>query len=63
MKLDTTIGGQIKCFSANQIVSFRFSEVMKDNFQISEGDSLEYTLANGSNNGVGLKITFLFPFE
>ncbi len=46
------MGGQIKCLSSNQIVSFRFSEVMKDNFQISEGDPLEFTLASSSNNGV-----------
>ena len=52
MKLDSTIGGQIKSVSSNQIISFRFSEVMKDNFQISEGDLLEFTLANNLNNGV-----------
>ncbi len=52
MKLDSTIGGQIKCLTSNQMISFRFSEVMKDNFQISEGDPLEFTLANNTNNGV-----------
>lgn len=53
MKLDSTIGGQIKCLLSDQIVSFRFSEVMKDNFQISEGDPLEFTLATNPTNGVG----------
>ncbi|CAF3951002.1 unnamed protein product [Rotaria sordida] len=51
IKLDSTIGGQIKCLPSDQIVSFRFSEVMKDNFQITEGDPLEFTLALNSNNG------------
>ncbi|CAF0873866.1 unnamed protein product [Adineta ricciae] len=51
MKLDSTIGGQIKCLLSDQIVSFRFSEVMKDNFQISEGDPLEFTLATNPTNG------------
>ena len=52
MKLDPSVGGQIKCIPSNQLVPFRFSEVMKDNFQISEGDPLEFTLAHSSNNGV-----------
>ena len=52
MKLDPAIGGQIKCLTSNQIVSFRFSEVMKENFQISEGDPLEFSLAHTANNGV-----------
>ena len=51
-KLDNTIGGQIKCLTSDQIVSFRFTEVMKDNFQISEGDPLEFSLAINPNNGV-----------
>ncbi|CAF3428799.1 unnamed protein product [Rotaria socialis] len=51
IKLDTTIGGQIKYLSSDQIVSFRFSEVMKDNFQITEGDLLEFTLASNIING------------
>ncbi|CAF1266558.1 unnamed protein product [Adineta steineri] len=51
IKLDNTTGGQIKCLSLDQIVSFRFSEVMKDNFQISEGDPLEFTLSANTNNG------------
>lgn len=54
MKLDNTIGGQIKSLSSNQLLSFRFSEVMKDNFQISEGDPLEFSLAINLNNGVCL---------
>jgi hypothetical protein len=36
------------------MVTFRFSEVMKDNFEISESDVLEFTLAPSSNNGVCL---------
>ena len=48
IKLDNVAGGQIQCTSADQLVSFRFSEVMKDNFQICEGDSLEFTLIHGS---------------
>ncbi|CAF3963890.1 unnamed protein product, partial [Rotaria magnacalcarata] len=51
IKLDTTIGGQIKYLSSDQIVSFRFSEVMKENFQITEGDLLEFTLASNIING------------
>jgi len=51
-KLDSNNGGQIKCLSTNQLVSFRFSEVMKDNFQISEGDPLEFTIDNRATNGV-----------
>ena len=54
MKLDSTTGGHIKCLLSDQIVSFRVSEVMKDKFQISEGDPLEFSLATNSNNGVGL---------
>ncbi len=55
MKLDnTTGGGQIKCLSSDQILSFRFSEVMKDNFEISEGDPLEFSIAINPNNGVCL---------
>ena len=52
IKLDNVAGGQIQCTSADQPVSFRFTEVMKDKFQICEGDSLEFTLVHGSNNGV-----------
>jgi len=33
---------------------------MKDNFQISEGDPLEFTLANSSNNGVCLNYFDLY---
>ncbi|CAF4407626.1 unnamed protein product, partial [Rotaria sp. Silwood2] len=51
IKLDSTTGGQIKCFLSDQIIPFRFTEVMKDNFQISEGDPLEFSLAFTSNNG------------
>ncbi|CAF0930031.1 unnamed protein product [Rotaria sp. Silwood1] len=51
IKLDSSTGGQIKCLSSDQIISFRFTEVMKDNFQISEGDPLEFSLAMTSNNG------------
>ncbi|CAF4706263.1 unnamed protein product, partial [Rotaria socialis] len=51
IKLDNTSGGQIKCFLSDQVVPFRFSEVMKDNFQISEGDPLEFSLAISPNNG------------
>lgn len=51
-KLDNTTGGQIKCLSSDQIISFRFSEVMKENFEISEGDPLEFSLAINPNNGV-----------
>ncbi|CAF0776592.1 unnamed protein product [Adineta steineri] len=51
VKLDsTTGGGQIKCLSSDQIVLFRFSEVMKDKFQISEGDPLEFSLAINPDN-------------
>ncbi|CAF0761612.1 unnamed protein product [Rotaria sordida] len=51
IKLDSTTGGQIKCLSSDQIIPFRFTEVMKDNFQISEGDLLEFSLAISANNG------------
>ncbi len=55
MKLDiTTGGGQIKSLSSDQILSFRFTEVMKDNFQISDGDPLEFSIAINPNNGVCL---------
>ncbi|CAF0756986.1 unnamed protein product [Adineta steineri] len=51
VKLDsTTGGGQIKCLSSDQIVLFRFSEVMKDKFQICEGDPLEFSLAINPDN-------------
>lgn len=52
VKLDNTSGGQIKQLKSDQIVSFRFTEVMKENFQIAEGDPIEFTLSTTSNNGV-----------
>jgi hypothetical protein len=60
MKLDNTTGGQIKCLPSNEIISFRFNEIMKENFQISEGDPLEFSLALNQNNGVCEDLIFLF---
>ncbi len=59
IKLDNTTGGQIKCITSNEIISFRFNEIMKDNFQISKGDLLEFSLAINQNNGVCFSWNFL----
>ena len=52
IKLDESIGGQIQCLSSDQIIPFQFNEVMKDNFRISQGDLLEFSLTLRPNNGV-----------
>lgn len=55
IKLDsTTRSGQIKYLTSNEIIPFRFNEIMKDDFQISDGDLLEFSLAINPNNGVRL---------
>ncbi|CAF1160122.1 unnamed protein product [Adineta ricciae] len=43
--------GYIKCITSDQVVPFRFSEVMKDDFQIIEGGPLEFSLALNPHNG------------
>ena len=60
IKLDTTTGGQIKCLTSNEIISFRFNEIMKDDFQIIQGDLLEFSLALNQNNGVCSKRNLSF---
>jgi len=52
MKLDKTIGGQIKYLTSNDIIAFRFNEIMKDNFEISDGDPVEFSVFYNPNNGV-----------
>lgn len=56
---DSNTGGQIQCLSSNQIVSFRLTEVMKDIFNISEGDPLEFTIIPGATNVVSRDALFL----
>lgn len=52
-KLFHKTGGQIKCISlSNEIISFRFNEIMKENFQITEGDPLQFTVVHNQINGV-----------
>lgn len=51
MKLDKTIGGQIKYLTSNDIIVFRFNEIMKDNFEISEGDPVEFSVYYNPTNG------------
>lgn len=60
IKLDNTSGGQIKCLTSNEIISFRFNEIMKDDFQISQGDLMEFSLALNQNNGVCSKSNLSF---
>ena len=52
IKLDKTIGGQIKYLTSNDVIAFRFNEIMKDNFQISEGDPVEFSVPFNQTNGV-----------
>lgn len=53
IKLESaTRGGQIKYLTSNENIPFRFNEIMKDDFQISEGDLLEFSLAINPHNGV-----------
>ena len=58
IKLDETIGGQIQCLSSDQIIPFQFNEIMKDNFRISQGDLLEFSLTLRPNNGVRRRSPF-----
>ncbi|CAF0970741.1 unnamed protein product, partial [Didymodactylos carnosus] len=60
-KLEQTTGGVIKCTNRDETVTFRFSEVMKDSFQIAEGDLLEFTIVpslndNGSSSAIRIKL-------
>ena len=52
IKLDNTTGGQIKYLTSNETIPFRFNEIMKDDFHISEGDLLEFSLTINQSNGV-----------
>ncbi|CAF0830573.1 unnamed protein product [Didymodactylos carnosus] len=66
-KLVQKTGGVIKCTNRDETVTFRFSEVMKDSFQIAEGDLLEFTVvpsfSNGSSSAIRIKLHTKEPLK